>query len=512
MNGMSVTHEKMAETEVEIGHCAFAYSGQVSFARLSGDYNPIHLNPKTAEDSPFGQIVLHGIHGALKLLDAYAAWMRRSNRDVKRYAKIKVELNKPIFLNETVKFFLVERTANRHELRARVFSADVAKITLDQPVIQPDSAHAPILASKTTKDLTGGEGNPDQRSILEEFNRSGEISLDLSPDLLIGLFPNCVDWWGLRVTAAACVISTVVGMKWPGLDSLLTEVLLRFEEKRSDGNALSYRVRLADPRYGLTKLDIAAPDFVGEVSAYFRPPPVVQPKTRELQQFVDPSEFAGQVIYVIGGSQGLGELSAKLLALGGGQPIITYHKSTFEAERVATEIRDAGLSCSVRRLDVLDITSIGACLRQGPAPTMLLYYATPRIFQRRVEKLSRELLELFMRYYCSAFFDCVNAALRFAPSTLSVLYPSSVALDKPVEDLAEYSMAKAAGEMLCRILANKHTKLSIAIERFPRLATAQTNSIVRTMTADPVNILLPVLRQLAQTPRLAPPHRNVERE
>ncbi|MBM3265941.1 MAG: SDR family NAD(P)-dependent oxidoreductase [candidate division Zixibacteria bacterium] len=57
-------------------------------------------------------------------------------------------------------------------------------------------------------------------------------------------------------------------------------------------------------------------------------------------------EFSGQHALVAGGSRGLGEATAKILAAGGGTPLITCHQGTADAERVVREITETGGTAS----------------------------------------------------------------------------------------------------------------------------------------------------------------------
>ena len=44
---------------------------QVLFSRLSGDANPIHMDPLIARRLMFGQRIVHGIHSLLWALDLF---------------------------------------------------------------------------------------------------------------------------------------------------------------------------------------------------------------------------------------------------------------------------------------------------------------------------------------------------------------------------------------------------------------------------------------------------------
>ena len=49
----------------------FTPADQEDFAILSGDYNPMHLDPLIARRTLFGKPVVHGVHVVLWVLDAY---------------------------------------------------------------------------------------------------------------------------------------------------------------------------------------------------------------------------------------------------------------------------------------------------------------------------------------------------------------------------------------------------------------------------------------------------------
>ena len=156
---------------------------------------------------------------------------------------------------------------------------------------------------------------------------------------------------------------------------------------------------------------------------------------------------------VVGGSRGLGEVTAKILAAGGGHPVITYRDGKREAEAVAAEITQAGGRCDVIRYDVLDpassqldgIGTIDSCY----------YFATAKIFQRKSTQFEPERLQTFLRYYIDGFSDLCTALAQSNPGNIGIFYPSTVAIDEEVSGAAEYAMAKRAGEILAK--SHQHT-------------------------------------------------------
>ena len=57
-------------------------------------------------------------------------------------------------------------------------------------------------------------------------------------------------------------------------------------------------------------------------------------------------------------------------------------------------------------------------------------------------------------------------------------------------------MVKMAGEILCADLNRFYPRLRILIERLPRVLTDQTTSVTPAESADPVSIMLPLIRKV----------------
>jgi hypothetical protein len=63
--------------------------------------------------------------------------------------------------------------------------------------------------------------------------------------------------------------------------------------------------------------------------------------------------------------------------------------------------------------------------------------------------------------------------------------------------MAEYSMAKAAGEILCSEMAASHKQLRMNVVRLPRILTDQTATVTPVESADALTTMLPIIRSLA---------------
>jgi acyl dehydratase len=86
------------ERQPDVTATATIADNQAHVYRLSGDYNPLHIDPASARFGGFDAPILHGLctfgHCGQLLLDALA------EGDPARFDKIKVRFSAPVFLNE----------------------------------------------------------------------------------------------------------------------------------------------------------------------------------------------------------------------------------------------------------------------------------------------------------------------------------------------------------------------------------------------------------------------------
>jgi len=454
----------------------FTPADQRSFAALSGDFNPMHMDEVAARRTVFGAPVVHGVHLLLWALDS---WAGRSSRTSFALEHVTASFNRGVLVGEKV--------------HACVLS-DEEEFTLQ---IQRNQAAMVSIRGKLGSAVGYRETipplNPTECRVMdptEAVNAVGSLPLAYCAADAGRMFPQLSSTSPTVQLAALLATTRLIGMECPGLHSLYSALDLSFSGPPNGKPQLNYRVVRAD-NFGALSLAVDGPGFEGKLRAFFRPAPRRQVSARELARLVADDEFSDQRALVIGGSRGLGEVTAKLLTMGGADVTITYRRGKADAEAVADEINAAGGKCAVAEFDSNHPVPIA--LRQPL--THLYYFATPHIASDKTVPFSTERFEEYCRYYGSGFVQTL-LTLAQGEQAMDVFYPSTVFLDDAPAYMAEYCAAKAAGEKLCKQLAKRFPDWRIYAPRLPRMHTDQNNGLLPAKMEAPEIVMLPHLRAM----------------
>lgn len=467
---------------------AFTLNDQREFARASGDLNPLHLEASFARRTQMGAPVVHGIHTLLWALESV---LRSENFDIQN---IRVRFHQPLFLDETAELRIGGRTDAAIDLEVVAAGTMIAAIKL---------ASRP---GKTFGSFAGGApsaprkiSQPLDLAFDQMTERRGAVAAVAGADEIRRLFPALAGAIGPAAVGALMATSQIVGMACPGLHSLFAGLDVT-RDAASDGTpALGYAVGKVDARFRSVQIDIAGSGLTGRIDAFARPRPPAQADMKSVAARVTGNPFAGQRALIIGGSRGLGEVTAKIIAAGGGHPVITFREGRQEAENVATEIRQAGGACEVMPYDVLhpaglgDVGSIDSCY----------YFATAKIFQRKSALFEPDKFRVFLDYYADGFSNLCAALPKRAAGKVAIFYPSTTALDAETAGTAEYAMAKAAGETLVNQLNAFMPGVHAISRRLPRIATDQTATVGVASAQNALDVLLPIVHEVQQAARPA---------
>jgi hypothetical protein len=462
----------------------FGIEDQNSFALLSGDSNPVHVDALKARRSQFGRPIVHGMHLLLWAIEEGLA-----NTPKAALATVSCVFRNPVRVDEEVFFRLVQDNDQHKKIVLECNGAECATVHFELSANEMDIAF--IDRSPVVTDCH-------ERSESSLDNAQGSIPLQLDTSHARELFPVLAQKVPLGQIAFILATTRLVGMECPGLHSIYSGLSVSFSPSSgavANGETLDWKVVNYDDRFRRLSVDIVAGGATGAIQAMLRPAPHQQKTCAELKTLIPNDEmFVGQRALVIGGSRGLGELCAKILAVGGADVRLTYHRGKDDAEAVVADINNGGGMSSSLAYDMFDPPDdLQTRLGDGWAPTHVYYFATPPIFVATRGKFSSDLFARFSKYYVEGFYTCWQSIRRITPQRFTMFYPSSVAVETAYPNMGEYAAAKAAGENLCSYLCACDKKLTTKVVRLPRLPSDQTLSVVEVKTLDPVETLLGVL-------------------
>lgn len=449
------------------------------FAELSGDCNPMHLDPVQSRRTQAGRMVVHGMHAVLWSLETVA-----QDHDLAALASIEVSFDRFIGVGEDID---LDVTTKGDRIIARIDGQAGRRMRVVTRFGEPAAPSSDDQSNDwPVYDLAARDA---QAMDLDEAERTrGRIEIGGDLAGWRTLFPRLTAAIGATAVDALAKTSTIVGMACPGRDSIYSS--LKVQRLARDSSTMSFNVTAVERAFRLLTLAINGGGWSGEIEAFLRHPPIVQPTYAEIRRLIEPAALSGQRVLVIGGSRGIGEVVAKIVAAAGAEVFISYLVGEADARRVVAEITSDGGSCETLKFDAsMDPADQ---LDHLPHPTHVYYFATSKIFGGG-DVYSPERVRVFQEIYVDSFYRLCAYCNGLAAAT-RVFYPSSVAVESRPRGMTEYAMAKAAGEVLASDLSRSMRGISIDVVRLPRILTDQTATLAPTDAPDSVQVMLPLVR------------------
>ena len=308
------------------------------------------------------------------------------------------------------------------------------------------------------------------------------------------MFPHAASWLDPSDAALLLATTRIVGMHAPGQWALFRRLVL-------DGSGpidpepddrISFRVAAIDTRFSMVTLGIGHGGRDVRAEVIVRLPPPSQLRLDEVRRRVPTGAFAGTRAVVVGGSRGLGELTAKALVAGGAEVLVTYRTGAADAQRLVDELGDGASSLA---FDAADPDASAEAAITAFAPTMVVFFATPVIAKQPPGRFDPEVFGRFTSIYLDGFVRVLTAAQ--AGGALDRVYsPSSTFVDDAPAGFAEYRAAKLALEALGDGWQRTHPAQRVLIPRLPPLLTDQTAAKFGSDGTDNLAVVLPTLLRL----------------
>src|SRR5437879_962428 len=90
----------------------FTFEDQLEFAEISGDWNPMHVDPIAARRTIYGGVVVHGIHSLLWALECVA----QTTGGKRGLAHLKTEFKRQMHLDDVISCQLLRLDNNDFKL------------------------------------------------------------------------------------------------------------------------------------------------------------------------------------------------------------------------------------------------------------------------------------------------------------------------------------------------------------------------------------------------------------
>ena len=448
----------------------FTLSDQNKFAKFSGDFNPAHISPIYARRTIAGECIVHGVQGLLWGLNQLT---KKIGLVIESF---EVKFLKFIPLNVLIDCYYCEKkkslfitTRNILLINIYIVPGKINKVDL----VRIKSAKALKYPKKLTR---------------SKYNSYKRYRIIYRGDFNLGkeLFPELTIVYGDSRVIELAITSEIIGMQIPGLNSLFLEIKGSFFDTAYKQKSF-FKIKEFSKRFGIVKLLFQGKYLKCEMVSFFRTSFKNIFNTKNFFKSSSPNNFTNINALIIGGSRGLGELTAKLIVSGGGKVTITYNQGKDDALKLKKDLLRLGLKCDTYQLNINKKYQ----LPKGNF-NQVYYFATPKIKIDDEDISELKLIDIYRLFYVKSFRVLLKKLLKINNKYV-VFYPSTNFIGTSSKEFSIYTKAKLEGEAVCKEFTNKNMR--IIYERLPRLPTDQTLRILPELFQDPKGVMLSIIKK-----------------
>lgn len=423
-----------------------------AFAKLSGDYNSLHMHAEQARTYSYRQRVAHGMLGVSLLI--YCPLLH--GRSIK---KISGRFNRPIFIND-------------------VISINVSEIGKDSLLFSlvSSSQPQPVMTGQLT---LGGPCSPATPSSItqlidekqtENTYEISELSNGLTESLrfrLSSALSSLADNAQVPLEMIPVLLSsTMVGMRLPGTHATYIDFNFEFlKEFHSDAichmnatvNFISFSAGVIIETVAIISDETKIAQ--GKLTIKLQEPSKPLPSFDTIKSSEGSNEFTNKVALITGSSRGIGSTTAKLLAGKGAKVIVNFHSSHALAQAVVNDIVSGGGYAIAIQADVSDTSQVETMFetiaKTWGGVDILINNAVSDALPQAFQSLSWENIQKDIDVVIKGAFLCSHAAVAQMSQRGGghIVNISTVYTEKTPPGMGKYVIAKSGLVGLSKIMA-----------------------------------------------------------
>lgn len=490
-----------------------------SFARLSGDYNSMHMNVEIARKSRFRQTIVHGMlpFSFLSIIQ------QKFPQQCVVFRELSGHFNKPVYAGDVISLNIniKHKADNRFNFqgkwsrkesgeilllaRGKLVAEEIESVSVSKTT--DNGRDSFLLAAPTENQYTITELNDQHETLIfsvtaglaEQFTNSVLTSV-YNADKELKLSPNLL---------ATLLLSTMVGMRLPGRYATFTRFNISFNHDLSLGQEYELHASLDKVSVGAEHInascEIRVKDDIyaaGNYEVVVNSPPKTMMTCAQIKQTAMDFGLSGKVALVTGASRGIGETTVKLFAMHGTKTVVCYFRGQKDAESIVKDIIEEGGEAYAVQCDLTDDDQVANMFQQ-----ITEKYGDINILVNNAvrEFTPKDILELDWKDYLQEMEVSVKGMHACCREVIpifkkvgqgKIINLSTIAVANPVSGQSRYITAKSAVEGYTKSLAVELAQFNI-----------QVNLVIPNMTdTDLVSVIPSLFRDRIANERLSQRH------
>ena len=444
---------------------------QKKFSLFSNDDNPIHLDRDYSKIFFDNQKIVYGALIVIKSL----SYLNKAQ--FKKIGSLNIDFFKPIYVNQEVNIEIeIKKTEYvfsiyvERDCKVKIL-AKFEKKKFDQPI------NDELVKIENDKELlkklkvnSGFEINKK----FKNFSFLKKLNLDQA-------FLNELGF-----------LSYFVGSVFPGHGAIITNIEVKFSKITNKHNSKKYEIFLKYLNKILNSSVVSIKNNNQyKITSFFIPKKSYDKNKLNFNKIIKKNEFAKTKNLIIGGSRGLGFITANIISSGNGKVFLTYRDNLKKIKKqmklqnknsINRYIKfDINHDLSYKKLKNLDLNN-------------LFYFPTSKIFLDKKELFEENIFENFNNFYIYKFYRLCQL-FETRQNKINIFFPSTISIQNyKFLGLNEYIMSKSASEVLINNLNRSFKFVKIYVYRLPRLDTDQTSNIMGIKSLNPYKKMLTIVR------------------